>query len=140
MRLGFTSRVLRANEDVGRLGEPLHELGDALRVILSLTQRAHHGTQDATDDFCEEFWVERLSCSGRIGCGVWSGGPVGTGWRWRRRKDGLGGLKVKDKGCLYTETGTRHRASPGYKGQQALHHDEHELELTDTCVGHVCEK
>lgn len=95
--LRFTSRILRTNEDVSRLGQPLHELGDAFCIILSLTQRAHHGTQDPTDDFCEQFWVERFSCTGRMSCWVRSCSTTGAGWRWGCRKDGLGGLKGMDK-------------------------------------------
>lgn len=53
MLVRFTGRILRTNEDVSGLGQPLHELGDAFRIILSLPQRAHHGTQDPTHNFCE---------------------------------------------------------------------------------------
>lgn len=58
MSVRFTGRILRTNEDVSCLGQPLHELGDAFCVILSLTQRAHHGTQDAADNFCEQLRVK----------------------------------------------------------------------------------
>lgn len=33
-----TCRILRADEDVGRLGQPLHKLSNTLRVVLSLAQ------------------------------------------------------------------------------------------------------
>lgn len=62
-----TCGVLRADEDVGGLGQPLHELSDALRVVLSLAQGAHHGAQDATNDASEQLRVQRLCCC----CGSW---------------------------------------------------------------------
>lgn len=48
-----TGWILRTDDDVSGLGQPLHELGDAFCIILSLTQRAHHAAQDPTDNFCE---------------------------------------------------------------------------------------
>jgi len=86
-----TGGVLRADEDVGGLGQPLHELGDALRVVLGLTQRAHHGAQDAADDAREQLRVEGL---GPRGGGGPAGGRSRSGARGRRREDGLG-LEMK---------------------------------------------
>lgn len=94
-----TGRVLWTDEDVGGLGQPLHELGDALRVVLSLAQRAHHGAEDAADDAREQLWVEGFGCCcGGVGRGVGSRSWSRTGPRRRRRgrrKDGLGGLEMK---------------------------------------------
>lgn len=105
----LTGGILRADEDVGGLGQPLHELGDAFRVVLSLTQRAHHGTQDPTHNLCEELRVQRLGPSGRVGCRGWSCSTAGSGWSRRRRKDGLGGLKDthKEKCCSSSRNGTK---------------------------------
>lgn len=92
----LTSRILGANEDVGCLGQPLHELGDALGVVLGLAQGAHHAAQDAADDAREQFWVEGFCCRGGrwswTGCFVWSG----TRGRLGRREDGLR-LEIKTK-------------------------------------------
>lgn len=99
----FTGRILGADEDVGGLGQPLHELSNALGVVLDVAQRAHHGAQDATDDACEELRVEGFGRSGGVGSG---GGSGGLSWggtsRWRVggvegrwREDGLGGLGRK---------------------------------------------
>lgn len=99
--LFFTSRILRTNEDVGCLGQPLHELGNAFRVVLGLAQRAHHATQDTTDNSCEQLWVEGFSCTRGCLCGVRCGvgpcGVSGTGGRWGWREDWLGGLEIKRK-------------------------------------------
>lgn len=95
----FTSRILRTDEQVGSLRQPLHELGDAFCVILSLTQRTHHGAQDATNDACEQLWVEGFGCS-RWSRGLGWCGPCTRSWsgtRGRRwwREDRLGGLENK---------------------------------------------
>lgn len=95
MWVRFTGGILGTNEDVGGLGQPLHELGDALRVILSLTQRAHHGAQDPAHDLCEQLRVERFGCTGRVGSGV---RPCSTAGRWS--KDGLG-LQHNHKKCCW---------------------------------------
>lgn len=96
--LFFTSRILRTDEDVGCLGQPLHKLSNALCVVLGLAQRAHHGAQHATDDACEQLWVEGFGSSRSVGHGV---GPCrrsrsGTRGRWWWREDGLG-LEMKWK-------------------------------------------
>lgn len=87
-----TCGVLGADEDVGGLGQPLHELSDALRVVLSLAQRAHHGAEDAADDPREQLRVEGVGRrSGGVGSrgGSSSGSWDGTGGRWGRGKNGL---------------------------------------------------
>lgn len=94
----LTAGVLGADEDVGGLGQPLHELGDALRVVLGLTQRAHHGAQHPTHDFCEELRVQRLSGTGSVGgIGGWSCSTAGSGRGRRWREDGLLFHEERDK-------------------------------------------
>lgn len=95
--LFFTGRILRTNEDVGCLGQPLHELGNAFCVILGLAQRAHHGTQDTTDNSCEQLRVEGFGCPRGVGCRVGPCSMGGTGGRWGWGEDGLGGLEMKWK-------------------------------------------
>lgn len=103
----FTSGVLRTDENVCGLGQPLHELGDALRVVLGLAQGAHHGVQDTTDDSCEQFGVEGLSCTWRVGGGVGPWGSSGTSSRWRWGEDGLRGLRKEVVSCFYFLGGIR---------------------------------
>lgn len=109
MSVRSTGGILGTDEDVGGLGQPLHELGDAFGVILSLTQRAHHGAQDAPDNFCEQLRVERLSCTSGVRCRAWSRRAAGSGWSWRWSKDGLGGLEDndKEKRCCSDRSGTK---------------------------------
>lgn len=100
-RLLLTRWFLGTDENVGWLRQPLHELGDALRVVLTLAQRTHHGTEDTANDAREQLRVEGFSCCccARIRCwvgpcpGCWSGTRGRRGW-W---KDGLGGLEIKWK-------------------------------------------
>lgn len=95
----LTSRILWTDKDVRCLGQPLHELSNALRVILGLAQRAHHGAQDTADNAWEQFWVERVCCCRLVRHGI---RPCAVSWsstrrRLRWREDWLG-LKMK---CRY---------------------------------------
>lgn len=92
-----TCGLFGADEDVGGLGQPLHELSDALRVVLRLAQRAHQRAQDATDDAGEQLRVDGLgrACS-RVGSrgGPCSGGCGGS--RGGRGEDRLEGHRNTD--------------------------------------------
>lgn len=89
----FTGGVLWADENVCCLGQPLHELSDALSVVLGLAQGAHHGVEDTADDSREQFWVEGLCRTWWVGASVGPRGPSGASSRWRLREDGLRGLR-----------------------------------------------
>lgn len=94
----FTSRILRTDEDIGCLGQPLHELSNALCVILSLAERAHHRAQDTANDARKQFWVESFSWSRGIRCWIWccTGSWSSTRGRLGWRENGLG-LQMKCK-------------------------------------------
>lgn len=102
------------SEEIAGLRKSLNELGNALSVTLTSSQRTHHGGQHALHDACEQLRAQRLpSPAGRMRrvqrrrwWARWSRGNrrrlLARGWR-KHRLIGLKGKQEERAFCEYLQ-------------------------------------